>query len=299
VPPGGQQRPDHWDYGAGVVVAVLVILGVVVIALGALPVGYNVIGPRLDRRHLRKSDRMFLDHYCARGGLSRYHRVNRHLPASPRCKLCYVPFGGLGRLLAIRPSRKNSNFCRSCFESAPMGGYETEIGVLFADARGFTAWATGEAPTEVAAALNRFYRAATSSLMAHDAIIDKFVGDEVMAIFISDIPSLGAEMCEQMVIAAHEMMAAAKTTFKELPIGVGLHCGTAWVGNVGTDDMKDFTALGDVVNVAARLLGCAGPGQIVMSEDVFGRLRDAPIATRQQFEVKGKDEMLRAHVSTP
>jgi adenylate cyclase len=179
-----------------------------------------------------------------------------------------------------------------------MGGYETEVGVLFADARGFTAWATREAPTEVATALNRFYKGATAALMAHDAIIDKFVGDEVMALFIAEIPTLGAKMCDEMLAAAAEMMTASKKSFRELPIGVGLHCGTAWLGNVGADGMKDFTALGDVVNVAARLQGCAGPGQIVMSEEVFGHLTTPPQATEQQFQVKGKDDTLRARVST-
>jgi adenylate cyclase len=286
-------------YDVIVLVATVVILVMVGVVFAALPVGYNFIGPRLDARHLRKNDRMFLDDYCGHGTLHHYHRLNRRLPASPRCKLCYVPFGGLGRLLGIRPSRKNSNFCRGCFESAPMGGYETEVGVLFADARGFTEWATREAPTEVAAALNRFYGGAVASLMAHDAIIDKFSGDQVMAIFISAIPSLGVKTCDQMLVAAEEMMVAAKKSFRELPIGVGLHCGTAWVGNVGTDGMKDFTALGDVVNVAARLQGCAGPGQIVMSEEVYSHLAAPPQATEQQFQVKGKDDALRARVSTP
>jgi adenylate cyclase len=120
-----------------------------------------------------------------------------------------------------------------------------------------------------------------------------------MAIFISGIPSLGAKTCDQMLAAAEEMMVAAKKSFRELPIGVGLHRGTAWVGNVGTDTMKDFTALGDVVNVAARLQGCAGPGQIVMSEDVYTSLTSRPQATEQRFQVKGKDDALRARVSTP
>jgi adenylate cyclase len=295
------RHPSHHvqRYSAIVILVAMIVLVAIVVAVALVPIGYNVIGPRLDARHLRKNDRMFLDHYCLRGTLTRFHRMNRHLPASPRCKLCYVPFGGLGRLLGIRPSRMNSNFCRGCFESAPMGGYETEVGVLFADARGFTAWATDQAPTEVAAALNRFYKGATAVLMAHDAIIDKFVGDEVMAIFISDIPSLGAKMCDQMLAAAEEMTAAAKQSFRELPIGVGLHCGTAWIGNVGADGMKDFTALGDVVNVAARLQGCAGPGQIVMSEDIFERLAIPPEAEEQKFHVKGKDDALRARVSTP
>jgi adenylate cyclase len=286
-------------YDAIVLLAAVVILVTIVAALATLPVGYNLIGPRLDRRRLHRSDRLFIDDYCARGGLTRYHRFNRRLPASPRCKLCYVPFGGIGRMLSIRPSRKNSNFCRSCFESAPAGGYETEVGILFADARGFTAWAVREAPTEVAAALNRFYKGATASLMAHDAIIDKFVGDEVMAIFIADIPSLGANTRDQMLAAAAEMMVAAKKSFRELPIGVGLHYGTAWIGNVGADGMKDFTALGDVVNIAARLQGCAGPGEIVMSEDVYGGLTAPPPATEQQFQVKGMDNALRARVSRP
>jgi adenylate cyclase len=282
------------------VVVIVVAVGVLaIVTLASLPVGYNVVGPWLDRRHLRASDSMFLDHYCAGGGLVRYHRFNRHLPASPRCKLCYVPFGGVGRVLGIRPSRKNSNFCRSCFESAPVGGQETEIGVLFADARGFTAWALTAAPTEVAEALSRFYKGATTSLMAHDAIIDKFVGDEVMAIFIADIPTLGARLCDQMLLAAHELLVAAKESFKELPVGVGLHRGTAWVGNVGADDMKDFTALGDVVNLAARLQACAGPGQIVMSEEVYGQLTSPPATTPELFTVKGLDNAVRAHVAEP
>ncbi len=275
------------------------MLVLVILAAGVLPVGYSLIGPLIDRHHVRHNDRDFLDRYCAGGGLVRYHQMNRRLPAQPRCKLCYIPFGGVGRVLGIRPSRKNSNFCRSCFEAAPLGGHETPIGVLFADARGFTEWATHEAATDVAAALNRFYKGAMSTLMAHDAIVDKFLGDEVMALFISDIPTLGAKTCDQMLIAAEEMMAAAKQSFSELPIGVGLHYGAAWVGNVGVETMKDFTALGDVVNIAARLQGCAGPGQIVMSEDVYARLTAPPITTEQRFTVKGKTDPLHARVSTP
>jgi adenylate cyclase len=279
-------------------IAVVVVV-IVVLALLSLPVGYNLIGPWRDRRMVRKNDGAFLEHYCRHGSLVRYHRFNRWLPANPRCKLCYVPFGGVGRVLGVRRSRKNSNFCRSCFEAAPLGGQETEIGVLFADARGFTAWATTANPTDVAEALSRFYKGATTSLMAHDAIVDKFVGDEVMAIFIADIPTLRDRMCDQMLLAANELLAASAESFKELPVGVGLHCGTAWVGNVGDDDMKDFTALGDVVNVAARLQACAGPGQIVMSDDVRSRLSAPPATTAQMFEVKGKEEAVLAHVAEP
>ena len=270
--------------------ALIVATGAVLLTGALFSVGYNVIGPGLERRHRERSDRMFLD----RG--SRHHRLNRRLPANPRCKLCYVPFGGLGRVLGIRPSRKNSNFCRSCFEAAPMGGHETDVGVLFADARGFTAWATNETPGHVASALNRFYTGATMSLMAHDAVIDKFVGDEVMALFISAIPSLGATTCDQMVAAAEELMMVARERFRELPIGIGLHRGTAWVGNVGSESIKDFTAIGDVVNVASRLLECAGPGKIVMSDGVYASLTSPPVTTARAFTIKGKPDPLSAHV---
>lgn len=281
------------------VVAVVAVVLFLIAGVAVLPLSYNLLGPVRDRRLLKKSDRTFLDHYCKEGALTRYRRVNRRLPANPRCKLCYVPFGGLGHVLGIRPSRKNSNFCRGCFEAAPLGGYETVIGVLFADARGFTAWAESRSPTDVAAALDRFYRGAMKALMAHDAVVDKFVGDEVMALFISELPSLGAHTCDEMLAAAREIVSAAASSFSELGIGIGLHFGTAWLGNVGAGEMKEFTALGDVVNVASRLQGCAGSGEIVMSDAVFSRLSTPLDATAKEFHLKGKAEALHAHVAAP
>src|SRR5690349_17993227 len=94
------------------------------VLLGVSWLSYNLVGPAMDRRRRVRDDRMLFTFYCMRGWLHRYMRLNRHLPSDPRCKMCHAPFGGLGRVLGIRPSRKNSNFCRSCFESVPLGGYE-------------------------------------------------------------------------------------------------------------------------------------------------------------------------------
>lgn len=261
-----------------------------------LALGYNRLGPVIDRRRRDRDDQMFLHHYCGTGLLLRYRRINRRLPSSPRCKFCYVPFGGIGRLIGIKPSRMNPSFCAACFESAPLGGHETDVGVLFADGRGFTAWSKSHTPTDIASSLNRFYACATTSLMAHDAVIDKFVGDEVMALFITDISSLGTGMSDHMLAAARELVAAAHLSCSELPLGVGLHCGTAWVGNVGSGDVRDFTALGDVVNMAARLQSCAGPGQIVLSEEVRTRLTEPPSCDSADFTVKGNEGPLTAWV---
>ena len=86
--------------------------------------------------------------------------VMRHLPSEPRCRLCKAPYGGIGgrvmRRFGYGPSRKNPSLCNTCFEEAPMGGVEMEIGVLFADVRGFTSLAETMAPTGVADLLNRF-----------------------------------------------------------------------------------------------------------------------------------------------
>src|SRR3954447_26070819 len=112
--------------------------------------------------------------------------VMRHLPSDPRCRLCNAPFGGVGgrvmRRFGYGPSRKNPGLCNTCFEMAPMGGDEMEIGVLFADVRGFTAMSEDMPPDQVARLLDPFYAAATR-ILSRSAIIDKLVGDEVMALY--------------------------------------------------------------------------------------------------------------------
>src|SRR5918997_851217 len=114
-------------------------------------------------------------------------RVMRHLPSDPRCRLCKAPYGGVGgrvmRRFGFGPSRKNPSLCNTCFEKAPMGGVEMEIGVLFADVRDFTALTEDMAPKVVADLLNRFY-ASASNILSRSAIVDKLVGDEVMALYL-------------------------------------------------------------------------------------------------------------------
>src|SRR5438552_19100869 len=116
--------------------------------------------------------------------------VMRRLPAEPRCRLCHAPYGGIGgrvmRRVGFGPSRKNPTLCNTCFEKAPMGGVEMEIGVLFADVRGFAALSERLLPVDVAQMLNRFY-AAASKVLTRSAIIDKLVGDEVMALYLPQL----------------------------------------------------------------------------------------------------------------
>ena len=120
-------------------------------------------------------------------------RMVRALPSSPRCGICGAPFSGLGSHvvgpLGYRPSRKNPTVCSVCVENSPPGGMNQYIGVLFADLRGFTSRFEGADPREASLLLRRFYRVAEDVLFP-DAVIDKLIGDEVMAIYL---PILQAE----------------------------------------------------------------------------------------------------------
>jgi adenylate cyclase len=246
-------------------------------------------------------DVAFFDDLMA-GHLPRtFVRVMRRLPAEPRCRLCRAPFGGAGgrimRRFGFGPSRKNPTLCNTCFEKAPMGGVEMEIGVLFADVRGFTSLSERMPPDDVARMLNDFY-AAASAVLTRSAIIDKLVGDQVMAVYLPQL--LADDWQDELLRDATELLSSVGYgTAGEpwLPLGVGVDIGRAYVGNVGAGEVKDFTALGDVVNTASRLQSSAAPGQIVMSQRLFDRLATRPPDTAPaSLALKGKLEAEPARV---
>jgi adenylate cyclase len=195
----------------------------------------------------------------------------------------------MGRL-GFAPSRKNPRLCSKCFEKAPMGGVEMDVGILFADVRGFTSLAERETPEAVTDLLNRFYSTAVAVLCEH-AIIDKLVGDQVMALYLPGV--FPGEPAQHMVVDAQALMGASGYLEKQpwVRIGIGLDFGSAFVGNVGSGDVKDFTAIGDVVNTAARLQAAAAGGEIVMSRRVHDRAgRLTTGAETRELALKGKSE---------
>lgn len=232
--------------------------------------------------------------------VQRVRHLMRALPHGPRCKLCNAPFSGVGRLLLrptpYKPSRLNPNLCDACFTKLPLGGAEMEIGVLFADVRGFTALTENLSPAEAERRLARFYRLATDAVVGHDGLVDKLVGDEVMALFLPAI--VEGETCAAMVAAGEELLRGLAEEEEPLPVGIGIDIGQAFVGNVGPTELaKDFTAIGDVVNTASRLQGSAGPGELVLSERVWSSVADRfPDARRVELELKGKRAPVPAHV---
>jgi adenylate cyclase len=221
----------------------------------------------------------------------------RMLPSSPRCSVCAAPFAGAGRLVAgplgYRPSRKNPEICGMCVEFSPPGGMKMQTGVLFADLRGFTSGAAGADPEDVSRLLRRFYRCAEDVLFP-EAVIDKLIGDEVMALYLPDLSRRVTRdgVAEQMLAHARGLLEAVGYGTPEGPfaeMGIGLDVGEAFVGNIGQRALYDFTAVGDVVNTASRLQGQAGGGEIVLSARVAAGLPglDAP---REELLLKGKPE---------
>lgn len=170
-------------------------------------------------------------------------------------------------------------------------------GILFADLRGFTSYSETRRPEEVAVFLNHFYRITSDVLVGAGAIIDKLSGDGVMAIFVPGFS--GPSYVANMVAAAEALIRDARVAGGQssLQLGVGLDHGLAFVGNVGVGEIKDFTAIGDVVNTASRLQHEAQAGQIVMSDAVFAPLADRyPDARSTELELRGKAEPVRAHI---
>ncbi|OBF41181.1 hypothetical protein A5724_05110 [Mycobacterium sp. ACS1612] len=237
------------------------------------------------------------------------HRVMRALPSSPRCGMCGAPFAGLGsrfvRPLGFRPSRKNPNLCATCVELAPPGGITTEVGVMFADLRGFTARSESITPQEATALLRRLYSVAEDVLFP-EALIDKLIGDEVMALYLpifvtgSSFKPQDADrrtVAKVMLEHARLLLAGLGYGSREGPaldLGIGLDYGEAFVGNIGgSGAISDFTAIGDVVNTAARLQGCAGSGEVVVAQRLADFL-DEPVGPLEHLAVKGKHEPVAA-----
>ena len=216
-------------------------------------------------------------------------KVWRRIPSAPRCKVCASPFHGAGGLMARLvwhgPMRNNPLLCKACFGtlSKHPGGAEVEISVVFADVRGSTALAERTSASDYHELIQTYYRVAAAAIDTNDGVIDKFLGDGIMALFIPVIA--GENHASRAIDAGRAILAAVDREglpTKGLHVGAGVHTGEAFVGVVGSEEKLDFTALGDTVNIAARLGGLAGPGELLVSRTDMGQSRPRVAAERTQ-----------------
>lgn len=230
--------------------------------------------------------------------IRRRRRMWRALPSAPRCKMCTGPFGGPGgavrRMVGLGPWPANPKYCSGCFKTlyTKRQGAEIECSLLFADIRGSTGLAEGMAARDYRSLLDRFYVTAMAVLVDHEAIVDKFVGDEVIGIFVPVLT--GGEHARQAVDAGLELLRATGHGTDAppwIPIGIGVNTGIAYVGAVGTADHVEFTALGDNVNATSRLASAASAGELLVSDSTVAAVGlDVASAEHRQLELRGKSE---------
>lgn len=172
--------------------------------------------------------------------------------------------------MGFRPWDRNPSFCGRCMgklSDRGIGGAEIEISMLFADIRGSTSLAETMTASEFAKVLDRFYASATDVLLREDAMVDKFVGDEVVALFIPAFA--GSRHAEHAISSAANLLSATGHGDGDgpwVPVGAGVHTGMAYVGAVGSEGkVTDVTALGDAVNTTARLASAAEAGEILVT----------------------------------
>ena len=184
-------------------------------------------------------------------------------------------------------------------EQISLGGAAVDIACLFVDIRGFTTMSEMLTPEEVVEILNRYLNLTSSCIFKHHGTLDKFIGDATMAIF--NAPLAQEDYLYEAVCTALDMVKGADALSSELQekygrsvtFGIGVHCGKAVVGNIGTDRRMDYTAIGDTVNTAARLETNAPAGTILISKAVYDRLKDRILAVSiGNLPLKGKKEEL-------
>jgi adenylate cyclase len=234
-------------------------------------------------------------------------RAFSSLPSSPHCKMCEAPLAGPGQAIlgpfGFRPWPKSPRFCQSCrgtLAKLGVGGLELEISVMFADVRGSTTLAENMSPTEFSGLIGRFYSVADAAIADNDGIVDKHLGDGVLGLFIP--MTARGQHAAKALGAARQLIAATQEHGRAwAPVGAGIVTGVAYVGvTSNSDEPDDLTALGDVVNTAARLAGAAAAGEILVSpQTVAAAGIEAGATERRRLSLKGKEEPFDALVIRP
>ncbi|HYN64960.1 MAG TPA: adenylate/guanylate cyclase domain-containing protein [Candidatus Limnocylindrales bacterium] len=242
--------------------------------------------------------------------LRKMRRVFKGLPSNPRCKLCYAPygapFGPVLNLLGYGPWDKNPSLCGACMRQLEkdLGGAEVVLTMMFADLRGSTELAERLPAATYRQMVNAFYGVASRHVNDAGGMIDKYLGDGILALFIPGFS--GLDHAASAITAGGRILhdtlnvAGIPAEARPLPLGIGVHTGTAYVGVLGrADSLLDFTALGDAVNLTQRLSTAAASRELLISEEARAA---AGIATdglqARELDLKGISRPIRAWLAT-
>ncbi len=184
-----------------------------------------------------------------------------------------------------------------------LGGQNREIAVLFVDIRGFSSLSEGLLAEDVVGFLNRYLGLVTEAIFKNEGTLDKFIGDAVMAVYNAplDIEDYWYKAVQTGLDIIHSVDMVKEEIKREFGIeiacGVGIHCGSAVVGNIGCSFRMDYTAIGDTVNVAERLESIAKRGQVLISSDMYEHVKDRykAVSVGKQ-SLKGRRDLVEAYL---
>lgn len=231
----------------------------------------------------------------------RLRRIFRMLPHDPRCKFCNAPFRGVGgsivrAVFGKQQSVLNPRFCNMCDAAMRQfpGGAEVPMSMLFADVRGSTALSEQMSPTEFSRLINRFYTGSTKVIIEEDGLVEKLAGDSVAAFWGAGFA--GPNYVRRTINVAQNLLVVMER--QKIPVGIGVHSGIAYFGAMGTaDGLTEFSAIGDEVNMAARLASKAAAGEIIVSEQALGEAGiDGTGFESRTLELKGISKPVMARV---
>jgi len=204
------------------------------------------------------------------------------------------------RRLGFIPWEKNPNVCRFCLTKLGRHegvGAEIELSLMFVDVRGSSRLARTMSASDFRHLMGRFYEAASDVLIESDALLDKFVGDQAIGLFVPGIA--GPEHPKRAIDAARTLLERTGHGSGDdpwVPLGAAVHTGPAYVGTVfSRGQISDFTALGEAVNTTAHLCAQAGVGEILVS-DSAARAAGLAIEGLEERQVSLKGQPMIARV---
>jgi adenylate cyclase len=182
------------------------------------------------------------------------------------------------------------------------GGALSEVTLLFSDIRGFTSMSESRAPQEIVRMLNEYFELMVDVIFKYQGTLDKFVGDEIIALFGAPVAMESAEVkavqcaLDMMQVLSEFNRVRVSEGQNEIKIGIGINTGMVVTGAIGSSRALQYTAIGDAMNTTARLCGVAQPGQIILSEATYkkvqGQIAAVPLAA---VRLKGKADELRIY----
>jgi len=194
----------------------------------------------------------------------------------------YVPSSTVDKLLEYK-------------KGISLDGERKYLTVLFADIRNFTSISERLSPEETFRFLNEVLKVMTEAIFEFDGMLDKFIGDEIMAIFGAPVEDKKHPL--KAVFSAIEMMKKIRKRFEFVEIGIGINTGDMIIGNIGTEKRMEYTAIGDVVNLASRIQEIAKEGEILITESTYQHIKEEAVKYEAigEIKVKGKERKVKIY----